>query len=103
MIYYIMIALLLYIIIGNIFFHKKPFYQKVHFPTFLTLNTLVLIWFIFQDIYTSRELIVLALDEITNILPKYFSTNLKIIILQWVFNLIYVILLISKRLKQDFL
>ncbi len=97
-----MIAFIFYLIIGNIFFQRNKFYQRFHFISFLFLNLMVLLCFVFQNIYSSRQVMVLALDEIVNVIPGYFSSNLKVIALQMVFNLIYVVLLIKRRLEHRF-
>lgn len=103
MIYYFMIAFILYLTIGNFFFQGNKSYQKFHFVSFLVLNLMVLLWFVLQNIYSSQQLMVLELDEIVNVIPSYFSSNLTVVAFQMVFNLIYVVLLIKRRLEHRFL
>ncbi|OPX99521.1 MAG: hypothetical protein A4E59_00252 [Syntrophorhabdus sp. PtaB.Bin027] len=101
--YYVMIAFIFFLIIGNIFFQENKFYQRFHFVSFLILNLMVLLRFVLQNIYSSRQLMVLAFDEIKNVIPDYFSSNLTVIALQMAFNLIYVVLLIKRRLEHRFI
>ncbi len=98
MIYPILIGLTIFFIAGSMFFRERKFFKKSHFFVFIVFNLIVAAYFVLQYTYSSPRLMVLTFDELIRVIPGYFLENMKVIIIQVLFNFTYFIFHARKKL-----
>ncbi len=90
MIYIILLSFLLFLIIGRTFLKSHKYYSRIAFVNFVLLNLLILLWFIMQYKFW-RETFGVELDVLEYLIPKYILELIKIVSLQVLYNILYVV------------